>query len=65
MTEEKNIWVRANTMFIDIINQVRRWKWTWASVNYGTTDEHQEPPLGNLTKGDNLKEDVRDNRKTN
>ena len=50
-----NIWVREKTKFTDVIELVRRRKWTWAeqgtSAGYEITDGHCVSSLGNPTKG--------------
>ena len=57
-----NIWVREKMKITDVIDQVRKRKWTWAwhvsriQVNWG----HRISPSGNHTKGKGLEEDRRD-----
>ena len=41
-----NIWVRERTKVIDIINTVRKMKWSWLSTASKTTDGPRVSPLG-------------------
>ena len=54
----QNIWVREKTKITDVIEQVKRRKWTWAGhvSRNEITDGHCVSPLGNLTKGIDLEE---------
>ena len=64
-----NICVREKTKVTDVIEQVRRRKWTWAghirSARYEITDGHCVSPPGNPTKGKEPEEDRRDDVETN
>ena len=61
-----NISVREKTNVEIEIEQVRRRNWTWAGsisrirVEYEITDGHRVSPPGNLTKGNDLEGDWRD-----
>ena len=49
-----NIWLKENTNITDVIEQVRRRKWTYTSAGYEITDGHCVSPPGNSTKGKDL-----------
>ena len=59
---KKNIWVREKTKVTDVIEQVRKRKWTWAGhvKAHEITDGHCGSPPGNTMKGKDLEEDRRD-----
>ena len=53
-----NIWAREKTQVTDVIEQVKRRKWTWAGhvTRIQITDGHCVSPPGNATKGNDLEE---------
>ncbi|KAK2173360.1 hypothetical protein NP493_882g01030 [Ridgeia piscesae] len=57
-----NIWVREKTKITDVIEQVRRRKWT---TGYEITDGHCVSSPGDHTKGKDPEEDRRDGGETN
>ena len=62
-----NIWVREKTKVTDVIEQVRRRKWTWAGHVSRIRDNRWTLHITNWkpTKGKDLEEDRRDGGETN
>ena len=59
------IWVREKTQVTDVVEQVRRRKWTRAGHVSRIRDGHCVSPPGKPTEGKDLEEDRRDVGETN